>query len=165
MMPPRPLSKIKLKRECKAEGRESGRRGRGRPPAPTTIYCDNTGATAIVKNPLDHKRTKHIDTKFYWVCEKVQTDRISAESCHTDEQTADILTKPLARDEAHKTQSDWDLRQPEGECCWESNAQTGTKIPRSQVYVSCIFRYPPGYNCDVVLCCRYYKITKRGIKT
>ena len=50
------------------------------------------------KNPLYHKRTKHIDTKFHWICEKVQIGRISVESCRTDNQTADILTKPLTRD-------------------------------------------------------------------
>src|SRR5258708_8822271 len=65
---------------------------------PTTIYCDNTSAVAIAKNPLYHKRTKHIDTKFHWICEKVQIGRISVESCRTDDQTADILTKPLTRD-------------------------------------------------------------------
>src|SRR5258707_4592507 len=65
---------------------------------PTTIYCDNTSAVAIAKNPLYHKRTKHIDTKFHWIREKVQIGRISVESCRTDDQTADILTKPLTRD-------------------------------------------------------------------
>jgi Reverse transcriptase (RNA-dependent DNA polymerase) len=66
--------------------------------APTIIYCDNTGAVAIAKNPLYHKRTKHIDTKYHWVREKVQAEIISAESCRTENQTADILTKPLARE-------------------------------------------------------------------
>jgi hypothetical protein len=65
---------------------------------PTKIYCDNASTVAITKNPLYYKRTKHIDTKFHWIHEKVQTGRISAESCHTDNQTADVLTKPLACD-------------------------------------------------------------------
>jgi hypothetical protein len=38
---------------------------------PTKIYCNNVSAMAIAKNPLYHKRTKHIDTKFHWICEKV----------------------------------------------------------------------------------------------
>ncbi len=32
---------------------------------PTTIYCNNTSAVAIMKNPMYHKQTKHIDTKYY----------------------------------------------------------------------------------------------------
>ena len=60
-----------------------------------TIYCDNTGMVAIMKNPLFHKRTKHIDRKYYWVCEKIQVDRLIVEFICTNNQTADILTKPL----------------------------------------------------------------------
>ena len=39
---------------------------------PTTILCDNTGAVAIAKNLLYHKRTKHIDSHYHWIHEKVQ---------------------------------------------------------------------------------------------
>jgi len=69
---------------------------------PTLIYCDNTSAVAIARNPLYHKRTKHIEPKYYWVREKVQAERIDTEYCRTDNQTADVLTKPLAR-EKHMT--------------------------------------------------------------
>ena len=62
---------------------------------PTTIYCDNTSAVAIAKNPTYHKRTKHIDTKYYWVHEKIQAERLIAEYIRTEDQTADILMKPL----------------------------------------------------------------------
>ncbi len=62
---------------------------------PTIIYYDNISAVAIAKNPLYYKRTKHIDTKFHWIHKKVQIGRISVKFCHTDDQTANILTKPL----------------------------------------------------------------------
>ncbi|KAK4399009.1 Tricyclene synthase Oc15, chloroplastic [Sesamum angolense] len=32
---------------------------------PTTIYCDNKSAIAIIKNPVQHSRTKHIDIKYH----------------------------------------------------------------------------------------------------
>jgi hypothetical protein len=64
---------------------------------PTTIMQDNTSMVAIAKNPLFHKRTKHIDSKFHWVREKIQVGRFDAELCRTDEQTADVLTKALPR--------------------------------------------------------------------
>ncbi len=65
---------------------------------PTMIYCDNTSAVAIAKNPMYHKRTKHIDTKYYWVHEKIQVERLLAEYICTEDQTTDILMKPLLRE-------------------------------------------------------------------
>jgi Reverse transcriptase (RNA-dependent DNA polymerase) len=64
---------------------------------PTKITCDNTGAVAIAKNPIFHKRTKHINSRFHWVREKVQAGRFEAEICRTEEQTANVLTKALPR--------------------------------------------------------------------
>ena len=32
---------------------------------PTTIFCDNEAAIAIVKNPVLHDRTKHFKIKFH----------------------------------------------------------------------------------------------------
>ena len=64
---------------------------------PTMIMQDNTGTVAIAKNPLFHKRTKHIDSKYHWVREKVAAGRFDAELCRTEEQTADVLTKALPR--------------------------------------------------------------------
>lgn len=34
---------------------------------PTSMYCDNSLPIAIAKNPTLHERTKHIDTKFYFI--------------------------------------------------------------------------------------------------
>jgi hypothetical protein len=62
---------------------------------PTLIYCDNQSTTAIAKNPLFHKRTKHIDGWFHWFREKVDAGRFIAEDIHTNDQTANVLTKAL----------------------------------------------------------------------
>jgi hypothetical protein len=64
---------------------------------PTTIMQDNNGTYDIAKNPVFHKRTKHIDSKFHWVREKIQEGRFDAELCRSDDQTADVLTKALTR--------------------------------------------------------------------
>ncbi len=63
----------------------------------TSIACDNDSAMAIAKNLMFHKRTKHIDSKFHWVWEKIEEGRLYPESCRTTEQTADVLTKALPR--------------------------------------------------------------------
>ena len=61
----------------------------------TIIFCDNSLAIALSKNSVFHKRTKHIDTKFHYIRELVNNGEIVLEHCRTQEQVADILTKPL----------------------------------------------------------------------
>ena len=38
---------------------------------PITLYMDSKSAICLAKNPLYHKRSKHIDIKFHWIREKV----------------------------------------------------------------------------------------------
>eukprot|EP00253_Pinus_taeda_P016845 PITA_16845 len=59
------------------------------------IFCDNSSAIALSKNSVFHKRTKHIDTGFHYIRELVNNGEIILEHCSTQEQVADILTKPL----------------------------------------------------------------------
>lgn len=61
----------------------------------TMIFCDNSSAIALSKNFLFHKRAKHIDTKFHYIRELVNNGEIALQHCRTQEQVADILTKPL----------------------------------------------------------------------
>eukprot|EP00253_Pinus_taeda_P029907 PITA_29907 len=61
----------------------------------TVIFCDNSSAIALSKNSVFHKRTKHIDTRFHYIRELVSNGEITLQHCRTQEQVADILTKPL----------------------------------------------------------------------
>eukprot|EP00253_Pinus_taeda_P013575 PITA_13575 len=61
----------------------------------TVIFCDNSSTIALSKNSVFHKRTKHIDTRFHCIRELVNNGEIVLEHCMTQEQVADILTKPL----------------------------------------------------------------------
>ena len=65
---------------------------------PTVIHEDNQGAIAIAKNPVGHKRTKHIDIKYHFVREKVLDGTIGLQYCPTEEMLADILTKPIGKE-------------------------------------------------------------------
>ena len=67
------------------------------PKTPTIIREDNQGAIAIVKNPISHARTKHIDIKFHYVREAIHDGTIELVYCPTQQMTADMLTKPLPR--------------------------------------------------------------------
>eukprot|EP00253_Pinus_taeda_P008164 PITA_08164 len=61
----------------------------------TVIFCDNSSAIALSRNSVFHKRTKHIDTRFHYIRELVNNGEIVLEHCRTQEQVADISTKPL----------------------------------------------------------------------
>ena len=43
----------------------------------TEILEDNQGAIAMTKNPIGHKRTKHIDIKHHFIRENVQAETIT----------------------------------------------------------------------------------------
>ena len=70
--------------------------------SPNIIKGDNDGAISMACNPQFHKRSKHIATRWHWVHNLVQNGTISIESCRDPEQTADVLTKPLAHPKHQK---------------------------------------------------------------
>jgi hypothetical protein len=62
---------------------------------PIVIYVDNQSAIKLAKNPVQHGRSKHIDTRYHFLREHVKQKTIELQYCHTTEQVADIFTKPL----------------------------------------------------------------------
>jgi hypothetical protein len=65
---------------------------------PIPIYCDNTSAINISKNPVMHSKTKHIPIKYHFLWEQVAEKNIKVEYVGTKEQVEDIFTKPLPRE-------------------------------------------------------------------
>jgi len=59
------------------------------------INYDNKNAINISKNPVQHSRTKHIDIRHHFIRDLVESWVVSLSSIPTDNQLADILTKPL----------------------------------------------------------------------
>jgi hypothetical protein len=62
-----------------------------------TLKVDNQSAIALIKNPVHHERTKHIDIKYHYVRDCNENGSIVVEHVRTEDQLADILTKPLGR--------------------------------------------------------------------
>ena len=62
---------------------------------PIKILCDNKSAIALTKNPMFHGRSKHINIKFHYIRELVKNQEIELEFCRSENQVADIFTKPL----------------------------------------------------------------------
>jgi hypothetical protein len=64
---------------------------------PTTLYCDNQGAIRLSKDSTFHGRTKHIDVHFHFIRQTVASGNIKLVYIPTEDMTADIFTKSLAR--------------------------------------------------------------------
>ena len=62
---------------------------------PTVIHCDNTSAISLSKNPVQHSKAKHIPIKYHYLREQATSKNIRLEYIPTQEQVADIFTKPL----------------------------------------------------------------------
>lgn len=62
----------------------------------TKIFVDNQAAIAISKNPVFHGTTKHFNIKLYFLREVQNEGEIQLKYCSTEEQVADIFTKPLS---------------------------------------------------------------------
>ncbi|GJS75224.1 retrovirus-related pol polyprotein from transposon TNT 1-94 [Tanacetum coccineum] len=62
------------------------------------IMCDNKGAIDLSKNPIQHSRTKHIEIRHHFLRDNVQKGNISIEKVSSEDNIADILTKPLKRE-------------------------------------------------------------------
>nr|GEW80271.1 zinc finger, CCHC-type [Tanacetum cinerariifolium] len=62
-----------------------------------TIMVDNKSAIQLMKNPVFHGRSKHIDTKYHFIRECVKRDDIQVEFVSGEYQKADILTKALPK--------------------------------------------------------------------
>ncbi|GJY63184.1 hypothetical protein Tco_0464644 [Tanacetum coccineum] len=62
------------------------------------IMCDNKGAIDLSKNPVQHSRTKHIEIRHHFLRDNIQKGNISIEKVSSEDNIADILTKPLKRE-------------------------------------------------------------------
>ena len=65
---------------------------------PIPIYCNNTSAISISKNPVMHSKTKHIPIKYHFLREQVAEQNIRVEYVGTKEQVVDIFTKLIPRE-------------------------------------------------------------------
>ena len=63
----------------------------------TPIPCatDNKGAADLSHNPEHHRRSKHIERRHFYIRDMVEALELSVPLVRTDEDLADMLTKPL----------------------------------------------------------------------
>lgn len=65
---------------------------------PTVIYIDNQSAIRLTKNLEYHKRTKHIDIRYHFICERIEFSEIYVEYVFSEVQKPDILIKALPKE-------------------------------------------------------------------
>jgi hypothetical protein len=61
------------------------------------LLVDNKSAISLVKNPLFHERSKHIDLRYHLIHDYVEKGELGVDYVSTVAQLADILTKALGR--------------------------------------------------------------------
>ncbi|GJS50367.1 hypothetical protein Tco_0600488, partial [Tanacetum coccineum] len=61
----------------------------------TKIHIDNESTICIVKNPLYHSKTKHIEIRHYFIRDCYKKKLISVEKIYMDLNVAGLLTKPF----------------------------------------------------------------------
>ncbi|GJX75569.1 putative ribonuclease H-like domain-containing protein [Tanacetum coccineum] len=59
----------------------------------TKIHIDNESTICIVKNPVYHSKTKHIEIRHHFIRDSYKKKLIRVEKIHTDFNVADLLTK------------------------------------------------------------------------
>ena len=59
------------------------------------LLCDNESAMKLTNNLVQHSRIKHIDVRHYFIRDYQQKGDICIKSVGTDDQLANIFTKPL----------------------------------------------------------------------
>jgi hypothetical protein len=60
-----------------------------------SLLCDNESAIKLINNLVQYARTKHIDVRHHFIRDHQQKGDICIESVGTEDQLADIFTKPL----------------------------------------------------------------------
>jgi hypothetical protein len=61
------------------------------------LFIDNKSDISLSKNPVFHDRSKHIDLRYHFIRECAEVGKVEVKYVSTDEQLADVLTKPLGR--------------------------------------------------------------------
>ncbi|GKD16182.1 putative ribonuclease H-like domain-containing protein [Tanacetum coccineum] len=59
----------------------------------TKIYIDNESTICIVKNPVFHSKTKHIEIRHHFIRDSYEKKLIQVIKIYTDQNVADLLTK------------------------------------------------------------------------
>ncbi|XP_042755647.1 secreted RxLR effector protein 161-like [Lactuca sativa] len=64
---------------------------------PVTLFVDNQSALNLMRNPVFHGRSKHIDIRYHFIRDCVESGEITVSYVCSNKQKADVLTKAMAK--------------------------------------------------------------------
>jgi hypothetical protein len=59
------------------------------------LMCDNTGVISVAKNPVFHKKIRHVERRHHFLRDHVKKGDIEMRYIDTERQLVGIFTKPL----------------------------------------------------------------------
>jgi hypothetical protein len=59
------------------------------------LMCDNTSVTSVAKNPVFHKRMRHLERRHHFLRDHVEKGDIEMRYIDTERQLTNIFIKPL----------------------------------------------------------------------
>jgi hypothetical protein len=59
------------------------------------LMCDNTSTISVAKNPVFHKKMRHVERRHHFLRDQVEKGDIEMRYIDTERQLADIFIKPL----------------------------------------------------------------------
>ncbi|GJU55632.1 hypothetical protein Tco_1229346 [Tanacetum coccineum] len=62
------------------------------------MYCDSKSVIAILCNPVQHSKTKHIDIRYHFIKEHAKKGTVELYFVGTEYQLADLFTKALPKE-------------------------------------------------------------------
>ncbi|SOV03679.1 uncharacterized protein UDID_19115 [Ustilago sp. UG-2017a] len=62
-----------------------------------TIFSDNTGTIQVSKDPAQHWKLKHIDTKYHFIRDNMQDGKVRIKYTNTTDNLVDLFTKPVGK--------------------------------------------------------------------
>jgi hypothetical protein len=65
---------------------------------PTKISEDNQSCIAMAKHNVFSRRSKHIDTRYKFMQQAIETGEVCVQYMHTSMMPADCLTKPVGKE-------------------------------------------------------------------
>ena len=80
------------------------------------LYCDNTSAINLTKNQIQHSKTKHIEIRHHFIRDHIQKGDIKIMFVKTENQLADLFTKPLARDRFNELRTELGILDTKNVC-------------------------------------------------
>ena len=99
---------------------------------PGLIKGDNRGAIALTKNTKDHGKVKHIDIQHHYIRKLIQSGAITIEQVPSEDNLADLFTKPLPHDQHHHLLTALNIKWAPHPCmgeCWDIPG-TGSIVTR-----------------------------------